>query len=181
MSSYLPFASHPYHDSNTSALWIPSSLLENSLSFRAVSIQLKVIQAFVNIFATVFNKISVDLWRGVFFKQASWFVYQKTAIKSSCLSHIKYLFKLTFATAFDELAVDFWGGWFPNKVLMKIPVCHTFMIHLIHFMPHCKQNFRPARSSSLIMTFRCFSSYISGFLKMLKSHQGVFSCSRSDM
>jgi len=71
MSSQSPFASHPYHDSKTSAPQIPSSLLENSLSFRTVSIQLKVIQAFVNIFATVFNKISVDLWRGVLFKQAS--------------------------------------------------------------------------------------------------------------
>ena len=44
MSSQSPFASHPYHDSKTSAPQIPSSLLENSLSFRTVSVQLKVIQ-----------------------------------------------------------------------------------------------------------------------------------------
>jgi hypothetical protein len=71
MSSQSPFASRPYHDSKTSAPQIPSSLLENSLSFRTVSIQLKVLQVLVNIFATVFNKKSVDLGRGVFFKQAS--------------------------------------------------------------------------------------------------------------
>jgi len=135
---------------------IPSSLLENSLSFRTVSIQLKVIQALVNIFATVFNKMSVDLWGGVF--QTSLMIRLSKNSNQVFLS-VTHLISIQthFCNSFRWI-----GCWLLRGVFFKQGIDErTCLSHIFlsHFMPHCKQNFRPARSSSLIMTFQLFSSY----------------------